>query len=53
VRKEVEKTVVPERKDARVEDRVTKARSKEVRNIAEAMSREESDIQKNRGCHVF
>ena len=48
VRKEVERTVVPERKDARAGVRVTKARSKEVRNTAEAMSREENDKQKNR-----
>lgn len=51
MRKEVEKTVVPARKDARAVDRVTKARSKEVKNTAEAMSREESDNPKNRGRH--
>ena len=47
----MEKTVVPEREDARAGDRVTKALSKEVGNTAEAMSIEESDIQKNRGRH--
>jgi hypothetical protein len=51
VRREVEKTVAPERKDARVGDRVTKVRSREVRNTAEAMSKDESDNEKTRGSH--
>jgi len=37
VKKEVEKTVVPEKKGARAGVRVTKVRSKEAGNIAEAM----------------
>lgn len=37
VRREMEKTVVPERKGAKVGDRVTKVRSKEAGNTAEVM----------------
>jgi hypothetical protein len=48
VRREVEKTVVPERKGARVGARVTKARSKEVGNTAEAMSKGAKDKQRSR-----
>ena len=48
VRKEVEKIVVPERKDARAGARVTKARSKEAKNTGEAMSREGGDNRRNR-----
>jgi len=43
----VEKTVVPERKDVGAGARVTKARSKEVGNTAEAMSKDEKDNQKS------
>lgn len=39
----MEKTVVPERKGARVVPRVTKARSKEVGNTGEAMSKDGND----------
>ncbi len=43
----MEKTVVPERKGARVGARVTKARSKEVGNTAEAMSKGGNDNEKS------
>jgi len=47
VRREVGKTVVPKRKGARAGLRVTKARSKEVRNTAEAMSKDGNDNEKS------
>ena len=42
----MEKTVVPERKGARAVPRVTKARSKEVRNTAGVMSKDGNDNEK-------
>jgi len=49
VRREVGKTVVPERKGVRAGPRVTKARSKEVGNTAEAMLKDAKDNQRSRG----
>ena len=42
----MEKTVVPERKGARAVPRVTKARSKEVRNTAGVMSKDGNNNEK-------
>jgi len=46
VRREVEKTVVPERKGAKVGTRVTKDRSKEAGNTAEVMWKDEKGNHK-------
>ena len=46
----MEKTVVPEREDARAGDRVTKALSKEVGNTDEAMSIEDPQADLTRFC---
>jgi len=46
VKREVEKTVVPERKGARAGLRVTKARSKEAGNTAGAMSKDGNENEK-------